>query len=71
VIFFGVLYVLRGLAVMTFLTSLGSASLRLLAVILGILFLPIAPALAFGLGVGDTWFDLRGKMPAGGAPPAT
>ncbi|HJR42339.1 MAG TPA: DUF2232 domain-containing protein [Gemmatimonadaceae bacterium] len=68
VIFFGVLYVLRGLAVMTFLTSLGGTSLRVLAVVLGVLFLPITPALAFGLGVGDTWFDLRGKVPPGTTP---
>ena len=68
VIFFGVLYVLRGVAVMTFLTSLGGASLRVLAIVLGVLFLPITPALAFGLGVGDTWFDLRSKLPSGATP---
>ncbi|HJU87854.1 MAG TPA: DUF2232 domain-containing protein [Gemmatimonadaceae bacterium] len=69
VIFFGVLYALRGLAVMTFLTSLGSASLRVLAIVLGVVFLPLTPALAFGLGVGDTWFDLRSKVPLGATPP--
>lgn len=68
VIFFGALYVLRGLAVMTFLTSLGSGTLRLVAIVLGVLFLPITPALAFGLGIGDTWFDLRTKAVSGSAP---
>ncbi len=73
--FFGALYALRGVGVVAwFLNERG----RLLkAGILGAAVLagPIAPVVAFGVGVGDTWFDWRSRHrgaipPSGGAAAA-
>jgi hypothetical protein len=69
VLFFGVLYALRGLGVMTWLAALGGTALRAWAVLLGLLFFWITPALAFGMGLGDTWFDVRNRFPGSGARP--
>lgn len=71
VVFFAVLYVLRGLGVMTWLAALGGTALRAWAALLALLFFWITPALAFGMGVGDTWFDVRNRFPNGGARPTT
>ncbi len=73
--FFGVLYILRGVAVVVwFLSGRGrllKAGMLAAAVLAG----PIAPVAAFGVGVGDTWFDWRSRHrgavpPSGGAAAA-
>lgn len=60
--FFGVLYALRGVGVTAwFLRGRGrtlAAGVLAAAVLAG----PIAPVAAFGVGVGDTWFDWRGRF---------
>jgi hypothetical protein len=58
ILFFGALYVLRGLGVLAWFMADRRLALAIL-IILGILFTPAVGALALGLGLGDTWVDWR------------
>ncbi|HVF40206.1 MAG TPA: DUF2232 domain-containing protein [Gemmatimonadaceae bacterium] len=62
-LFFGLLYILRGAGILAWMTRsrIAGAVLVLLAIS------PVWPfiaALAFGIGLGDTWLDWRTRMPA-------
>jgi hypothetical protein len=60
-VFFGVLYVLRGLGVLSFLAP-GRATTVML--VFAAFFIPVWPfigAFALGLGLGDTWLDWRSR----------
>jgi len=64
-VFFGALYVLRGLGIMAWMVH-GRVATRWLVAI-GVLALPFAGffgAIAFGLGLGDTWLDWRTRAEA-------
>src|SRR6266542_45676 len=61
-VFFGALYVIRGVAVSAWMVRGRYAGAILMAV--GIALWPFASALAFGLGLGDTWLDWRNRVPA-------
>jgi hypothetical protein len=60
IVFFGALYVLRGLGVLAWFMADRRLALAIL-IILAILFTPAIGALALGLGLGDTWVDWRGR----------
>lgn len=61
-LFFGVLYVLRGIGILAWMSR--SRALTYLMVALAIFAWPLMTALAFGLGLGDTWLDLRTRAQA-------
>jgi Predicted membrane protein (DUF2232) len=61
-LFFGVLYVLRGIGILAWMAR--GKALTYMMVALAIFAWPIATALAFGLGLGDTWLDLRARVQA-------
>jgi hypothetical protein len=61
-LFFGVLYVLRGIGILAWMAR--GKALTYMMVVLAIFAWPIATALAFGLGLGDTWLDLRARVQA-------
>ena len=61
-LFFGVLYVLRGIGILAWMSS--SRALTYLIIALAIFAWPLMTALAFGLGLGDTWLDLRTRAQA-------
>ncbi len=56
-VFFGVLYVLRGMGILAWMSR--TRAMTALLVGMTVLAWPIVGALAFGLGLGDTWLDLR------------
>ena len=61
-VFFGFLYTLRGTGILACIVR-G----RINRVVLGlavILAWPVSPALVFGIGIGDTWLDLRSRIQA-------
>lgn len=58
-VFFGTLYVVRGLGIVAWMVRGRVASAVLMT--LGIILWPFASALAFGLGLGDTWLDWRNR----------
>ncbi len=60
-LFFGALYALRGVAVITWILTPRRLALVLL-VILGIVFWPFMLPIALGLGIGDTWLDWRSRL---------
>ncbi len=57
-LFFGVLYVIRGLGVLLWFLPTGKWMMALWLV-LAVFFWPIIAAVSAGLGLGDTWFDWR------------
>ena len=57
-LFFGVLYALRGLGVMIWFLSPGRA-MTVALVLVAVLFWPVVVTVSAGLGLGDTWFDWR------------
>jgi hypothetical protein len=59
-VFFGAIYALRGLGVLTWFLAPRRVALVLL-VIVGFLSWQILGVFSFGLGVGDTWLDWRGR----------
>lgn len=59
-LFFGALYVLRGLGVLAWFIAERRLALAVL-ILLAILFTPAVGILALGLGLGDTWVDWRGR----------
>lgn len=61
-LFFGVLYVLRGIGILAWVSR--SRALTYMMIALAIFAWPVATALAFGLGLGDTWLDLRARLQA-------
>ena len=61
-VFFGFLYVLRGLGILAWLSR--TRALTFMLVALAIFAWPLVTALAFGLGLGDTWLDLRARASA-------
>lgn len=58
-VFFGVLYTLRGMGILAWISRTRAMAFMLIA--LALVAWPIVTALAFGLGLGDTWLDLRTK----------
>lgn len=61
-VFFGFLYVLRGMGILAWMSR--TRALTVLLVALTVFAWPIVTALAFGLGLGDTWLDLRTRAQA-------
>jgi hypothetical protein len=59
-LFFGVLYVLRGIGIIAFMSR--GRAVKYMLVALAIVAWPLVAALAFGLGLGDTWLDLRTRL---------
>lgn len=56
-VFFGMLYVVRGLAVLFWFSASGAVAITIAT----LLFWPFVAALALGVGLGDTWVDWRGR----------
>ncbi|MDO8500710.1 MAG: DUF2232 domain-containing protein [Gemmatimonadaceae bacterium] len=61
-VFFGVLYVLRGIGILAWMSRTRALTFMLIA--LAIFAWPLIMALAFGIGLGDTWLDLRTRAKA-------
>lgn len=61
-VFFGALYILRGLGVLAWMTK-GRAFVIML-VLATLLAWPLVGLLALGLGLGDTWLDWRNRAPS-------
>ncbi|MBA3341526.1 MAG: DUF2232 domain-containing protein [Gemmatimonadaceae bacterium] len=61
-VFFGALYALRGAGIMTWMTR--GRTMTAIVVLMILIAPPLVAALAFGLGLGDTWLDWRTRMPA-------
>src|SRR5687768_653962 len=61
-VFFGFLYVLRGMGILAWMSR--SRALTYMLVALAVFAWPLVTALAFGLGLGDTWLDLRTRAQA-------
>jgi hypothetical protein len=61
VLFFGALYALRGLGVLTWFIAPRRLAMALF-VVLAVVFWPIAVIVSVGLGLGDTWIDWRGRV---------
>ena len=64
-LFFGGLYVLRGLGVLAWMTKGRAMTLVLIAT--GVFAWPLLAAMAFALGLGDTWLDWRNRPKPGAA----
>lgn len=60
------LYVARGLAIIAAVLAPAPGPLKVLAVALALLILPLTPGALAVLGLADTWIDIRGRL----APPA-
>lgn len=60
------LYVLRGLAIIATLLAPAPAPIKVLAVGLAFLLIPVVLGACLALGLADTWLDIRGRI----APPA-
>jgi hypothetical protein len=58
-LFFGFLYVLRGLGILAWMSRTRAVTFFLVA--LSVIAPQLVAALAFGLGLGDTWLDLRAR----------
>jgi hypothetical protein len=61
-LFFGVLYTLRGMGILAWMSRTRVLTYMLIA--LALVAWPLVAALAFGLGLGDTWLDLRTRAQA-------
>jgi hypothetical protein len=59
-VLFGTLYLLRGLGVLTWFLAPSRIALALF-IIVAFFIWPIVGIFSLGLGLGDTWFDLRGR----------
>lgn len=60
-VFFGALYVLRGLGILAWMTK--GRALVVVLVLATLLAWPLVGILALGLGLGDTWLDWRKRAP--------
>ncbi len=58
-VFFGFLYVLRGMGVLTWMTR--GAALKAMLIVAAVIAWPLMAALAFVIGLGDTWLDWRSR----------
>lgn len=61
-VFFGFLYVLRGMGILVWMTR--GAALKAMLVVAAIFAWPLMAALAFIIGLGDTWLDWRSRVAA-------
>ena len=61
-VFFGFLYVVRGMGILTWMSRSRAMTFFLYA--LAVFAWPFVGALAFGIGLGDTWLDLRSRAQA-------
>jgi hypothetical protein len=61
-VFFGVLYTLRGFGILAWASR--TRALAFFIIALAVIAWPFVTALAFGLGLGDTWLDLRTRAQA-------
>ncbi|MGK2961873.1 MAG: DUF2232 domain-containing protein [Gemmatimonadaceae bacterium] len=61
-LFFGFLYVMRGFGILAWMSK--TRALTVMLVALAVFAWPLVTALAFGLGLGDTWLDLRARAAA-------
>ncbi len=61
-LFFGILYTLRGMGILAWMSRTRVLTFMLFA--LALVAWPLVAALAFGLGLGDTWLDLRTRAQA-------
>ena len=61
-VFFGVLYTVRGMGILAWASR--TRALAFFIIALAVIAWPFVTALAFGLGLGDTWLDLRTKAQA-------
>ena len=61
-VFFGALYTLRGFGILAW--AARTRALAFFIVALAVIAWPFVTALAFGLGLGDTWLDLRTRAQA-------
>jgi hypothetical protein len=61
-VFFGFLYVMRGMGILAWMSRTRAMTFMLIA--LAVVAWPLVTALAFGLGLGDTWLDLRARVQA-------
>lgn len=61
-VFFGCIYALRGIAIIAWMSRTRMMVFTIVA--LTVVFWPFVAALALGLGLGDTWLDLRAKAQA-------
>ena len=61
-LFFGILYTLRGMGILAW--ALKTRALKFFIIALAVIALPLVTALAFALGLGDTWLDLRTRAQA-------
>lgn len=61
-LFFGILYTVRGMGILAWMSRTRVMTFMLFA--LALIAWPLVAALAFGLGLGDTWLDLRTRAQA-------
>lgn len=61
-VFFGFLYVLRGMGVLTWMSR--GRALKFMLIVAAIFAWQVMAALAFGIGLGDTWLDWRSRARA-------
>jgi len=61
-VFFGFLYVLRGMGILAWMTR--GAALKFMLIVAAIFAWPLMTALAFVIGLGDTWLDWRSRVHA-------
>ena len=61
IVFFGALYLLRGLGVLAWFVAERRLALAVLT-LLALLFMPAFGLLAVGIGLGDVWIDWRGRV---------
>jgi hypothetical protein len=57
-LFFGVLFALRGLGVLVWFLAPGRV-MTVVLVVFSVVFWPVVMIVSAGLGLGDTWFDWR------------
>jgi cytochrome c oxidase assembly factor CtaG len=66
-VFFGALYAVRGFGVLAWHFAKHRVAFAL-AMVLGVLALPLTTLFSVGVGLGDTWLDWRGRKRGPAAP---